>query len=290
MRAVIAIVATLLLISGCAPHAKAPITSASNTEPVVASGTTPVTKVNLPLAGETEIVRRIQVELYQLSVPFGTISRNEKFWKRIDEDEVVIPTVRERLFENGVRIGRAPSREWDYFRHVMEEYPAVTQSNRLLAAERTVVDLPMRKEVTGQDIFFITESNEPVGRTFGPSENFLTLTMEPAPRSPDTVRAVLCPVVRSKRKRLEYTAMNEEVEGPAYVTPEQLYAMNMCVDIRPDEFLVVAPSAMATKKMSIGNSFLVTQGAAEEKETVLLLVPKIVQFKVSAGAPPTPAK
>jgi hypothetical protein len=109
--------------------------------------------------------------------------------------------------------------------------------------------------------------------------------MEPAPRPADTVRAVLCPVVRSKRKKLEYTVLNEEVEGPAYVINERIFDMNVKADIRPDELLVLAPSANANKKMSIGNSFLITDGAAEQKETILLLVPKIVQFKVSAGAP-----
>src|SRR5437762_1397807 len=28
---------------------------------------------------------QLQVELYQLQVPFGSISRNEQFWKRVDE-------------------------------------------------------------------------------------------------------------------------------------------------------------------------------------------------------------
>src|SRR5689334_7515808 len=71
-----------------------------------------------------DIPTAVQVTIYQLSVPYGTVSRNEKFWKRIDESVIDINSY-ETLFKNGVRVGEAPTEEWEYFKKIVEENPAV---------------------------------------------------------------------------------------------------------------------------------------------------------------------
>src|SRR5687768_15514978 len=161
-------------------------------------------------ASSTNAPRQLQVDLYQLQVPYGTISRNTQFWKRIDEQSVDVSTY-DVLFKNGVRVGEAPIAEWDYFRQVMEEHPAVTKANTLVGQEGKPLELPLRKEVRGQDIFYFDAENQLQGRTFEQSENVIALTMQSAPRKADTLRIALCPVVRSARKRLQYSAINNEV-------------------------------------------------------------------------------
>src|SRR5689334_8957114 len=56
----------------------------------------------------------LRVDIYQISVPLGTVSRNEQFWKRIDETCIDVATC-DLLQKNGVRVGVAPTDEWDYF-------------------------------------------------------------------------------------------------------------------------------------------------------------------------------
>ena len=139
----------------------------------------------------------MEVDLYQLQVPFGTISRNEKFWKRVDEQCVDVATY-DLLFKNGVRVGEAPIAEWDYFRQVMEGHPAVTQANTLVGVEGKPIELPLRKQTRGQDIFYFDSTNALIGRTYDDQcENVIAMTMQSAPRQADTLRLVLCPVVRS---------------------------------------------------------------------------------------------
>jgi hypothetical protein len=227
--------------------------------------------------------RQLQVDLYQLLVPYGTISRNAQFWKRVDEDAINV-TNYDLLYKNGVRVGQAPISEWDYFRQVMEEHPAVTKANTLVGQEGKPVELPLRKEVRAQDIFYFDADSKLQGRSFDQSENVITLTMQSAPRKSETLRLALCPVVRGTRRRLEYSIMNNELGEVSYAHPERLYDVNLRVDVPTDHFLVVAPSGDASWPTSIGNTFFITEGVAEKMETVLLIVPKPIHLVQTPAA------
>src|SRR5678815_2352059 len=100
----------------------------------------------------------MRVEIYQLQVPFGTISKNAEFWKHIDENAVDVGTY-ELLLKNGVRVGQAPVAEWDYFRQIMSQYPAITQQASLVAAEAKPVEMPVRKQIVNQDLFYFDAKN-----------------------------------------------------------------------------------------------------------------------------------
>jgi hypothetical protein len=234
---------------------------------------------SVPRLARGDIPTAVQVTIYQLSVPYGTVSRNEKFWKRIDET-VVDVTTNETLFKNGIRVGEAPTSEWDYFKNIMEENPATTRIDSLVSMDGKTVELAMRKEVQRQDIFYFDNENTLHGRSFDGCENLMTLVLQPAPRKRDTVRLTMCPVVRSMRKRLEYSSRNKEQGEIQYAAPEHLYDLNLRVDVPIDTFFVVAPSGEATWPTSVGNSFFVNAGPAERMETVLLLVPQIVKMEV----------
>src|SRR5690606_12420910 len=107
------------------------------------------------------------------------------------------------------------------------------------------------------------------GRSYEKCYNFFTLAFEPTPRRPGTVRMVLCPVVRSTRKQLEFAGQRES-RTIEYVQAERLFDMNLRADIPLDSFLVVAPSSEARMSTSIGANFLVVQSPAERLERVLL--------------------
>ena len=238
----------------------------------------------VPKISASNIPTSIHVDIYQLSVPYGTVSRNEKFWKRIDENCVDVTTY-DTLFKNGIRVGLAPTAEWEHFKNIMEEHPAVTRMNSLVSFEGRTVELPMRKQVQRQHIFYLDSAGAMQGRTFDASENLVAMVLQPAPRKPDTIRFTMCPLVRATRKRLEYSALNREEPEVTYVQPERLYDLNLRVDVPVEAFFVVAPSGEATWPTSVGNNFFVSNGAAERMETVLLMVPRIVKIQEPAAPP-----
>ena len=224
----------------------------------------------------------MRVDLFQLQVPQGTISRNEKFWKRVDEN-AVDPATYDLLYRNGVRVGQATLAEWDYFRAVMEQYPAVTKATSLLASESKPIELSMRKDIPCQEISFFDAGNRLVIRSYDACENIIALSFQQAPRRGNAMRVALCPTVRSVHKRLEYSPLNNEVEV-TYVAPERIYDLNLRTDVPADSFLVIAPSAEASAPSSVGNNFFITRGSAERLENVLLIVPRPVRVEERAAA------
>ena len=221
---------------------------------------------------------QLQVDFYQLALPLGAASRNELFWKHVDEQTVDVATY-DLLYKNGIRVGQAPIADWDYFHDLMQRQPMQTKANIVVGLEGKPVELPMRKEVRSQEIWYLDSANELQGRSWDESENLITISFQSAPRKPGTMRVALCPVVRGTRKHLEYSTLNNELGEVKYVAPERLYDMNLRTDVSPGNFLIVAPSSRATWPTSVGNAFLVNDGPAEKTETVLLIVPKLAHAK-----------
>ena len=219
----------------------------------------------------------MRVDLFLLQVPLGTVSRNDEFWKRIDEHAVDVATY-DLLYKNGVRVGQASTREWDHFRRLMEQYPAVTKSSSLVAAEGKPIELPLRKNLPAQDICYFDSTNAMIGESFDEGENAVTLTLQPAPRKTGTMRVAMCPVVRSMRKRIQFSPLNNEQEV-LFAAPQKLYDVNLRCDVPLDHFLVVAPSSESTWRTSIGNCFFITNGVAEKLENVLLIIPRPIHMK-----------
>lgn len=277
----LALILVLLAVVGC--KSKGSNATETKASPETSAAAARASKPISPMAAmaRTSAATAIHVDLYQLSVPYGTVSRNEKFWKRIDEQCVDVTTY-DTLFKNGVRLGLAPTAEWDEFRKIMDEHPAVTRTSSLVSVEGKSIELPMRQQVARQNIFYFDSAGVLQGRTYDASENFMALALQPAPRKADTIRLTLCPVVRSTRKKLEYSALNREEPEVNYIQPERLYDLNLRVDVPVDCFFVVAPSGEATWPTSLGNKFFVSDGPAERMETVLLMVPRIMKFEIGA--------
>jgi hypothetical protein len=270
------LIACQALLAGCQPP---PIPSPAPTNPPsMRLGSGPA-----KLSVAPERLAPLRVDLYQISVPLGAVSRNVKFWKRIDETCVDVATC-DLLQKNGIRVGVAPTSEWDYFKHIMEQRPATSKLNTLLGpgGAGQPIELPVRRKVDREELFYFNADNELIGRSYDASENFISMTFLPAPRKTDVVRLALCPTVRAQRKRLEYSMLNEQREF-TYVAPERIYDLNLCADVPVGSFMVVAPSAEARCLTSIGHNFLVNDGPAEQTETVLLLVPSMKPLELSSA-------
>jgi hypothetical protein len=233
----------------------------------------------------------ISLNIYKITVPAGTISRSEEFWKHIDEHAVDIPTY-EQLYKNGVRVGVAAASEWDYLKEILEQNPAKTQPGAFAGREAKAIDLEMKLKVPYQDLFYYDTTGDLVGRSFERCDNLLRVSFQPAPRKPGTVRLGVCPVVRSLRERVVAVG-DVNTRTLQWVHPEQFYELNLSADIPLDSFLVLAPSPEAKWPTSLGNNFLVANGATEQTETIMIFRPityrEKLEFKNVATTQPAPA-
>ena len=81
-----------------------------------------------------------------LTVPMGAVSRNAGFWKRVDEERVD-PAAYDVLLKNGVRVGIAPTAEWDYFKDILDRYNARAVWGSVMAGGAGSLELSMKKNV-----------------------------------------------------------------------------------------------------------------------------------------------
>jgi hypothetical protein len=214
-----------------------------------------------------------QLLVYRITVPAGSISLSNDFWKHVDEHAVDIPTY-EVLYKNGVRVGVAAASEWDYFKEILDKQPAKTQPGAFSGTAARDIDLEMKLRVPYQDLFYVDNSGELVGRSFDRCDNLLRVAFQPAPRKPGTVRLGICPVVRSMREKI--VATGDATFNPVpfkWVHPEQFYELNLSADIPLESFLVVAPSPEGKWPSSLGNIFLINDGRTEQTETVMVFRP-----------------
>ncbi len=269
--------AAALAGAGCDSARSAPTPDAGAQDPPQlrsAAYASEARRSNVAKGRQSDVPMRMRLDVYVLTLPYGTISRNEELWLRVNEQAVDVPTY-DLLFKNGVRVGEAPITEYERFRQAIEDQPGSHRVASLVAPEAKDVDLEIRKEIPSQLIWHYNGLNELIGWSYDRCENYLTLSYQPAPRKRNQLRIVLCPVVKELRKRLEWMAGNKEQEV-SFTQPKRYYDVNLRADVAVGSFLIIAPSRESTWPGSIGNRFFVQDGAAEQMETVLLLVPRQV--------------
>jgi hypothetical protein len=220
----------------------------------------------------------IHLDIYQFDVPFGAISTNETFWKRVDEQSIGAgPATTEMLFKNGLRGGIAPKSDWAYFRTFLEQQPNRTRKTTITKERVESMELDLNKPAEDEDLFFFDAENRLQGRSYQASTNLMTLSFQQAPRDPGSVRMALCPVVTTQRHRLQFTPLNQEYESP-FEEISRLYDLNLKVDVPADDFLIVSPSSDAIRATSVGGLFLVNNDKVERLEQVLVIVPTFLRM------------
>jgi hypothetical protein len=223
----------------------------------------------------------VRMDIWAIAVPRGTVSGNEAFWKRVDEN-AVSPQRYDLLFKNGFRVGVARQEDWDFFKDLLSRYPARHQLNAVTVTDEQSVEVPVRKGVDEETLAYFDGAKPVELRTYQDAENLLQFTFVPAPRRTDAARVAMAPVVRSTRERLEYNENNEE-RTIKFTKPERLYELNLAVEVPFGKFLVCSPSADLENRANMGRNFLLLDEDSEQKEMVLLISPVKVPVKESRG-------
>lgn len=277
-----------LLAAGCVPPKQPPGDSPLDPRvpPQIEPSPAPVQEAPVPTLSENpkdpppNVAIIFRLECYSLKVPFGSISRNEDFWKRMNE-QCVNAEIYRRIFLNGMRVGTAPFSEWEYISNIIKQNPGAGQTLATVGSEMKNLELPMKKGIVFQNIFAFETNNELIGRTYDRCVNVLSLSYQKAPRTLAEVRLTVAPLVRSAVKRYQYTDLGNELEI-TYDKPVSYY-LGLTVDIPVDSFLVISPSSDAQISTSLGRAFLIEDGPAEQFETVMVVLARPFRADDPAG-------
>lgn len=232
------------------------------------------TAQEVPLDPSPRLQRRLGVRVYTVDVPRGRVSGNEALWRRIDE-QTLDPAPYDVLWANGVRAGAAPLDEIEHLREVLEvaETPATDIYAR--GPGRQSHELPLGGEILEQTLFWFDASKRSHGRTFQRCENVLVVGFGPTPGRMRSMRLSLTPVVRSTRPRQVVTPSGDSYEIKQ-VRDENLFDLQLRVDVPFGDFLVVAPSEELTQETSLGRQFFTYEREGELWERVYVLIPRVI--------------
>jgi len=226
----------------------------------------------------------VLLDVYTMKAPLGAISKNDEFWKLIDQEHVDQAN-HDLLLRNGIRYGIGDSNDWEKkFKPIFEQAGATSQKGSVDIRRAAVTEMPMRTGIEQQDLFFINDSGKLYGRTYQHCDNLIVFGFSPAPDNPWNTRLSMSAIVRDLRYEFVVTERNQvtEVERKR---PDYLYDLKLSALVPQDHFLVVAPSADVDMPCNLGGTFLTQPAGAQPMETVLLLVPRTGQLReqVSTG-------
>jgi hypothetical protein len=217
------------------------------------------------------------LDVYQLSVPLGAISRSEEFWKRVEESAIDVGTY-DLLLKNRVRVGIGDNRDWPFFKSLIDNNHASVMRGSSSTTAQGSLQLQLKDKIPWETVSWITDRDILFMRDFDECENLLNISFEPAPRLLDHAVLCVCPLVRGERKIIRFTALNREEPELQGVYPEQLMSLAVKADLPPNHFLILAPTADSTPNTSVGRTFFVKNGVAEALETVLILSPRVIHL------------
>src|SRR5205823_1414765 len=143
-----------------------------------------------PRDAQPSVPMVFQLVCYQISVPVGTVSRNEAFWKRIDEN-ALDPARYDLLRRNGMRLGVAPVAEFENIRGMLQDTPAPAKVMGTIGVDARNLELPMRSDIPFETVNYYGERNELAGRTFDRSENIFNISYRRTPRKLSDVRLTI---------------------------------------------------------------------------------------------------
>jgi hypothetical protein len=220
---------------------------------------------------------QVNLSIFRYSAPAGTVSRSESFWKRVEEQAIAVDTY-DALFKNGLRVGRAPLADIDYFMKLLERSGAEQAPAVFAAPGVKDLQLPMKRGVSDQIIADFDLHNVMTTRSYEDCDDIFVVDFQLAPRKNGDVRVSVSPVVRTLRKRL-IPINDTDTREIEYRPVETYFHLNLKTDIPLDSFLIVAPSPEAHSRWSLGNAFLMRDGATEKLEEILLIIPQAMKPK-----------
>jgi len=239
---------------------------------------------NPPLTGSGIITGAI----YHLQMPLGANSRDDAFWKLLDEDVVDVPT-NLNLNRNGLRVGRGRVADWPEYLKLLIAESAIEIEKIEYAAGWSFEDaLQPMSDILPEELLFIYDDHGLTMRSFDDCQNLLSLKFQWAPRKPRTIRLTICPVIEAWRTRRDYS-LSDDPPAVKYLERLNYYDLHFTADIAPGEFLAVGTTTATEDPNRIGSRFLTCDGPNQRYEELLILVGQSVPMKGMKSHPASPA-
>ncbi|HEY0009654.1 MAG TPA: hypothetical protein VGB55_13080, partial [Tepidisphaeraceae bacterium] len=150
-----------------------------------------------PLDAARPLTLLYTIELWEILLPRGSVSTDEVFWKRVNEQAVDL-AVYDVMFKNGFRIGELPVEELGALVTLIDERKGTKTTINGTAGKQ--IEIPIRDKIERQTLFYFNRSNELIGKSFDRCENVMYFSFHATPRNPNEIRLALTPAVRGQNR------------------------------------------------------------------------------------------
>jgi hypothetical protein len=227
----------------------------------------------------------ILVYLYQFKTPVGFISKNNMFWKYVDEDALDVSTYK-LLYRNGLRLGRVAEQNRAKMLGILDDQSSIVQFGWFSTVSgKDGLPVDMTPEL-GDQLLFVLGPHGVTGRWYDLSKDRFAFAFQWERHRIGVVRVTICPVITTQRQRFNY-AVADDPDEQSIVRDENLYDLVMRADLGPDETLVLAPSPAADDPYRVGSRFMIRDGPTERLEQILILSRTRLQLQNARLAPAT---
>ncbi len=270
-----------LLPTGCAQEASPPA-------PVPLASDRPLSRPLPPDRHDEppEMLLFVQLRLASIEVPIGQASGSEDIWSYLNEEPLGAELAR-TFGLNGLRVGRGQRAAWPELSRTMERLTGrkVTQGAVLVRPGGTV-QIPLKTAQPSRTLFTFYPDRTLSGTDVPAGDAILNVSVTLDADRPDRVLMTVEPQVRSSRRRrrlVNDTGWKMLMALPDYHAFAPL-TFQMAVPVR--DFLVIGPGSAARRPYSVGGHFLVKHRKGMPFETVIVLIPEVVQRAPETVAPP----
>jgi hypothetical protein len=237
----------------------------------VISGDSVPPPVNTAASPDQSVIR---ATIYRLQMPYGANSRDNSFWKLVDEDAVDPGTARS-LSSNGFRIGRARISDWPEFYKVLNAESAINLSTASIISppnfEDGTIPISDPAKVIPEELLFVFDNHGLTARSFDDCINMLAVAVEWTPRKTGSIRLRLCPDVKCTQTRMDYS-LADNPQPVGIDRDEHIYDLHLMTDVAPGEFLVIGTSPATEDPNRVASVFLTRDGPTQRYEQVLIFV------------------
>lgn len=222
--------------------------------------------------------KAVQFRVMQVQVPQGEFSRSQKIWDHLDEQAVGVET-QMLLQRNGLRVALGSPESWPPVKAILESVPkrSVRQLPPSLPNSLSV-SLQLTGEPVDQTIFFYRPNGTMAGSFYSQASDVLRITWDFHSDNIEQVAVYVTPEIRQEQSGVVFKATPLGA-APVPIYEGRVFSELACrLIVSPNGYIVLGPGADVDHIGLLGREFLVTQIDGEPYESILVIVPEVLDL------------
>ncbi len=219
---------------------------------------------------------QLEFDVLRAEFPLEGVRHAAKLWNHVDELRYDTQ-LGALLARNGLRIGAAPAGAWPALRAVFTAGRARVQQTQQVVQAPAPLTIDLATLPEPQTIFTFDREGRMAGKTYPAGTKLVHLGYVVHPELDGCTDVSIALEIREPAVPGGWQPgedlMADQPRGPSHVFP----ALNVVLTLRPEEFLLIGPSATGPQanEYVLGERFFTEARGGERFETVLCVAPRV---------------